>query len=104
MTVHAKAALAGDFDQSRCRTGWRCQRNIGGAKGHAAHRPIDTGALVFAARAKVFSILIHAAVVFAGAAFQFGPADSMETGHIVAIVTLQALVMVTGFAFMAVVI
>lgn len=32
------------------------------------------------------------------------PADSVETGHIVAIVTLQALVMVTGFAFMAVIV
>lgn len=80
VTVHAEAALAGDFDQSRCGTGWWCQRNIGGAKGHAAHRPVDTGALVFAARAEVFSILIHAAVVFTRAAFQFGWKDKGETG------------------------
>ncbi len=80
VTVHAETALAGDFDQSRWGTGGWCQRNIGGAKGHAAHRPVDTGALVFAARVEVFSVLIHAAVVFTRAAFQFGWKDKEQTG------------------------
>lgn len=104
MAVQAEAALARDFDQPGFGTGRGGQRDISGTQGDAAHCPVYTGALVFAARTEVFPILIHAAVILTRAALQFGPADAVQTGHIIPIVTLQALVMIAGLSFMAVVV
>lgn len=104
VAVHTEAALARDVDQSRCGTGRRRQGDVCGAAGHAAHRPVHTRALVLAARLEVLSVLIHPAVILTRATFQFSPADSVDTGRIVAIVTVQALVMVAGSVVVAVVV
>ena len=65
--VQAVAALPRDLDQARGGAGGRGQRQVGGAERDAAHGAVDAGALVLAARPEVLTVLVHAAVVLAGA-------------------------------------
>lgn len=75
---------------------------MAGTERHATHCSVDAGALVFASRVEVLSILIHASIVFAGTAIDLCPADAMGAPHIVAVVTLKALVVVAGLPFMTI--
>lgn len=102
VAVDGEAALAWYFDQLWRGTGRGRQGHMAGAEGHAAHRSVDAGALVFATSAEILAVLINAAVVFAGAALCLCPADAMGTAHIVAVVALQAFMVVTGPPFMAI--
>lgn len=68
VAVDAEAALAWHLDQLRGRTGRRRQGHVAGAQGHAAHRSIDTGALVLATGTEILTVLINPPVVFARAA------------------------------------
>lgn len=102
VAVDAEAALAWHLDQLRGRAGRGRQGDVAGAEGNAAHRSIDAGALVFATSTEILTILINPSVVFAGTAFCLCPADAMGTAYVVAVVALQAFVMVAGPSFMAV--
>lgn len=64
VAVDAEAALAWHLDQLRNRTGRGCQGQMAGAKGHAAHRSIDAGALVLATSTEILTILINPSIVF----------------------------------------
>lgn len=86
VAVNAEAALTGHLDQLWSRTGRRRQGHMARAKGHAANRSINTGALVLATSTEVLAILINPSIVFTRAALCLCPADAMGTAHIVAIV------------------
>lgn len=102
VAVDAKAALSWDFDQLRGRAGWRSQGHMAGTEGYTPHCAVYTGALVFTSCTEVLPILIHASVIFTGAAICLCPADAMGAPHIVAVVTLQAFVVVAGLPLVAV--
>lgn len=102
VAVDAQAALARHLDQVWRRTGWGRQGDMAGAKGHAAHRPVDAGALVLATGAEILTVLINPPVVLARAAFCLCPADAMRAAHIIAIVALQAFMVVAGPSFVTV--
>lgn len=72
VAVDGEAALAGNLDQLWGRTGRRRQRDVAGAEGHAAHRPVNAGALVLATSAEVLAVLVNAAVIFTGAPLRLG--------------------------------
>lgn len=72
VAVDAEAALARHLDQLRSRAGGRRQGHVAGAEGHAAHRPVDAGALVLAAGAEILAVLINPPVVFARPALGLG--------------------------------
>lgn len=67
VAVDAEAALAWHLDQLWRRTGRGRQGHVAGAKGNAAHCPVDAGALVFATGAEVLAILVDPPVIFARA-------------------------------------
>lgn len=66
------AALSRDLDEARVGAGCRGQGQLAGAQRHAAHRPVDAGALVLAVGLEVLPVLEDPAVVLAGAALQLG--------------------------------
>lgn len=68
VAVDAEAALAWHLDQLRGGTGRGSQGHMAWAKGHAAHRSIDAGALVLATSPEILTVLINPPVVFTGAA------------------------------------
>lgn len=102
MAVDAEAALARHLDQLRGGARRGSEGHMAGAKGHTPYRSIDAGALVLAAGAEVLAVLVNPAVVFAGATFGLGPADAVGSAHVVAVVALQAFVVVAGPSLVAV--
>lgn len=102
VAVDGEAALAWHLDQMWGGTGGRRQGHVAGAEGHAAHRSVDAGAVVLAARVEILAVLINPPVVFTRAALRLCPADAMGTAHIVAVVALQASVVVTGPSLVAI--
>lgn len=57
---------------------------------------------MLATSTEILAILINPSVVFAGAAFCLRPADAMGTADIIAIVALQAFMVVAGPPFVTV--
>lgn len=102
MAVDAEAALTWHLDQLRGRTRRGCKGHMAGAKGNTPYCSINAGALVLATSTKILAILVNPPVVFAGATFGLGPADAMGTAHIIAVVALQAFMVVTGPSFVAI--
>lgn len=96
MTVQTQTALSRDFDQLRGGAGGGGQGDMAGTERDTAHRPVDTGALVFAPGSKILPVLVHVPIVLTGAALCLCPADAMGASHVVAVVTLQAFVVVAG--------
>lgn len=88
VAVDAEAALTRHLDQLWSRTGRRRQGQMAWAKGHAAHRSIDAGALVLATSTEILTVLINPPIVLTRAAFCLCSADAMGTAHIIAIVAL----------------
>lgn len=102
VAVDAEATLARHLDQLRGRAGRGRQGDMAGAEGNTAHRSIDAGALVFATSTEILTVLINPSIVFTGTPFCLCPADAVGTADIVAIVALQAFVVVAGPSFMAI--
>lgn len=102
MAVDAEAALAWHLDQLRGGARRGCEGHMAGAKGHTPDRSVDAGALVFATGAEILAVLVNPPVVFAGATFSFGPADAVGSAHVVAVVAVQAFVVVAGSSLVAV--
>lgn len=75
---------------------------MAGAEGHTSHRSIDAGALVLATSTEILTVLINFTVVFTRAPVCLRPADAMCPAHIVAVVALQAFVVVAGPSFVAI--
>lgn len=102
VAVDGVTALTGDFDHLRGGAGRGCDWHVAGTQGHAAHSSIDAGALVLATSTEILPILINPPVVLTRSALCLCPADAIGTTHIVAIVALQAFMVVTWPAFVAV--
>lgn len=102
VAVDGVTALAWDLDHLRGRTGRGCDWHMAGTKGHTAHSSVDAGALVLATSTEILPILINPSVVFTRSSLCFCSADAIGTTHIVAVVALEAFVVVTWPAFVAV--
>lgn len=90
------AALPWGLDESGIGAGEGGCRQLVVAERSTAHSTINTGALVFTTNSKTLSMLVHSAIILTCSPLRFGSTDTLICGHLVAIVTLKALMMITG--------
>lgn len=96
VAVDGVAALPWGPNKSGVGAGGGGCRQLVVAERSAAHSSINAGALVFTTSLKTLSVLVQSAVQLTCAPLSFSSTDPPIHGHVVAIVTLQAFVVIAG--------
>lgn len=104
VAVSGVAALPWGLDESGVGAGRGGCGQLIVTERSAAHSAINAGALVFTTSLKTLSVLVHSAVILTCAPLSFGSTDALIYGYVVAIVTLQAFMVIAGFQWATVLI